>query len=118
MIFSEHGHSLENWHHSSYQDTTTDSFSSHMEMESVPTQQCINADIQSTSKSTITLTVLNSPSTDEPSHISFSFSQPNTESSSSFDHDYCIHPKLGYSLTENYHGPIDNSAFMQPEQVI
>ncbi len=124
FIFSEHGHSLENWHEgSSYQDTATDSFSSHMQIESVPIgpiQQCINADIKPTNESTLTLTVLNSTNTDEATQpISFSFAQSSTHGNNLVDHDYCaMYPKSGYSATESYHGPVDNSALMQPEQVM
>lgn len=93
-----------------------------MQIESAPIspiQQCINADIHPTNESTLTLTVLNSTNVaDEASQpISFSFGQSSTHGSNIVDHDYCIYPKLEYSVRESYHGAVDNSAFMQLEQV-
>ena len=92
-----------------------------MQMEyGVPIKRCTNADIQSTSESTVTLTVLNSTtSTDEAAQaISLSLSQPSAHSSNLIDHDYCTYPKLGgYSGFEPSIHAADNSALMQLEQV-
>ena len=117
LQYIENGHSLENWHQG-YQDAATDSFSSHMQIESVPIgpiQECVNANIQSTSESTLTLTVLNSTNNDENSQpISFSFAQSSKHGSNTGDHDYCtMYPKSEFSGADNYHGSMDN---MRPQQ--
>ena len=119
FIFPENGQSLENWHHSNYQDITTDSFSSQMQMESAqicPIQQCINASIQTMNESTVTLTVLNATNTDEPTQpISFSVAQLSTPENS-VDHDYCTYPRPGYSKTS--HGTVGTSGPVHSEQVM
>ena len=121
MIFPEHGNNLENWHHGSYQDSATDSFCHHMQIESVPIgpiQDCIDSHIKPTGGSSLTLTVLNSTNTDEASHpMSFSFGETSTQGNL-IDHDYCAYPKSGYSGMGSYHGAVNNGAFMQSEQVM
>ena len=91
-----------------------------MQIESVPIgpiQECVNANIQSTSESTLTLTVLNSTNSDENSQpISFSFAQSSKHGSNTGDHDYCtMYHKSEFSGADTYHGSMDN---MQPQQVI
>jgi hypothetical protein len=92
-----------------------------MQIESVPTgpiQECINADIQSTSGSTLTLTVLNSTNSDESTlPISFSFAQPSKYDNNFVDHEYCTRqPKLEYSAAD--HQQRDDNGLVQPQQVI
>ena len=93
-----------------------------MHIESIPIcpiQECINAEIQPTSESTLTLTVLNSTNTDEATQpISFSLCQPSTYGNNLVDHDYCTYPKSDYSIADNYHGAVNSSALMHKEQVI
>ncbi|XP_028398549.1 uncharacterized protein LOC114522118 [Dendronephthya gigantea] len=124
LQFIEHGNNLENWHHGSYhgsyQDTATDSFSHHMQIESVPIgpiQDCIDADIKPRGESSLTLTVLNSTGTDESSHpMSFTFGETSTHETNLIDHDYCAYPKTEYSGMESYHGGVNNNMILQSEQ--